>query len=244
MLRLLQQMILVLASLCLSLSLISLSSHSLSLPPPPPPPPACDLVYLKYMCMCSISRISPSWARAGSKKTMCLLDSTTVVKQSSFIHSFIHSFPVTSLQSTSTYAILTNSSRLTLPGVRGDWRRQRLEAEDADEVLVDGADVKVAGLLGHLADGGVERAVGVVQAADDLAVLVQLHHQPVVRGSGRHHLLGHLHGHRAQREINVIGHRGRSTSQGTKGAQRHRAQRALNVTGHRGRLTSQGTEDA
>ena len=122
-----------------------------------------------------------------------------------------------------------------MTGVRGDWRKQRLGAEDADEVLVEGADVEAARVLGHLADGGVERAVGVVQAADDLAVLVQLHHQPVVGGSGRHHLLGHLHGHRAQRELNVTGHRGCSASWGTEGAQRHRAQRALNVMGHRGR---------
>ena len=27
-------------------------------------------VYMKYMCTCSISRISPSWARAGYKKTL------------------------------------------------------------------------------------------------------------------------------------------------------------------------------
>ena len=31
------------------------------------------LLYPKYMCMCSISRISSSWARAGCKKTLCLL---------------------------------------------------------------------------------------------------------------------------------------------------------------------------
>ena len=41
------------------------------------------LVYLKYMCMCSISRISPSWA--GCKKTLCLLHSSRKIK---FIHSF------------------------------------------------------------------------------------------------------------------------------------------------------------
>ena len=33
----------------------------------------CVLVCLKYMCMCSISRISSSWTRVGCKKTLCLL---------------------------------------------------------------------------------------------------------------------------------------------------------------------------
>ena len=48
------------------------------------------LLYLKYMCMCSISRISPSWARAGCKKTLCLLHYPRKIK---FIHSFIHPPP-------------------------------------------------------------------------------------------------------------------------------------------------------
>ena len=47
------------------------------------------LLYLKYMCTCSISRISPSWARAGCKKTLCLLHYPRKIK---FIHLFIHSF--------------------------------------------------------------------------------------------------------------------------------------------------------
>ena len=47
------------------------------------------LVYLKYMCMCSISRISPSWARAECKKTLCLLHYPRKIK---FISSFLHSF--------------------------------------------------------------------------------------------------------------------------------------------------------
>ena len=46
------------------------------------------LLYLKYMCICSVSRISPSWARAGCKKTLCLLHCPRKIK---FIHSFIHS---------------------------------------------------------------------------------------------------------------------------------------------------------
>ena len=46
-------------------------------------------VYLKYMYTCSISRISPSWARAGCKKTLCLLHYPRKIK---FIHSFIRSF--------------------------------------------------------------------------------------------------------------------------------------------------------
>ena len=46
------------------------------------------LVYLKCMCMCSVSRISPWWARAGFKKTLCLLHYPRKIK---FIHSFIHS---------------------------------------------------------------------------------------------------------------------------------------------------------
>ena len=37
----------------------------------------------------SISRISPSWARAGCKKTLCLLHYPRKIK---FINSFIHSF--------------------------------------------------------------------------------------------------------------------------------------------------------
>ena len=41
-----------------------------------------------YMCMCCISRISSSWARAGCKKTLCLLHYPRKIK---FIHSFIHS---------------------------------------------------------------------------------------------------------------------------------------------------------
>ena len=49
------------------------------------------LLYLKYMCMCSISRISPSWARAGCKKTLCLLHYPCKIK---FIHSFILSPPL------------------------------------------------------------------------------------------------------------------------------------------------------
>ena len=47
------------------------------------------LAYLKCMCKCSISRISPSWARTGRKKTLCLLHYPRKIK---FIHSFIHSF--------------------------------------------------------------------------------------------------------------------------------------------------------
>ena len=47
------------------------------------------LLYLKHMWMCSMSRISPSWARAGCKKTLCLLHYPRKIK---FIHSFIHSF--------------------------------------------------------------------------------------------------------------------------------------------------------
>ena len=43
------------------------------------------------MCTCSISTISPSWARAGCKKTLCLLHYPLKIK---FIHSFIYSFPV------------------------------------------------------------------------------------------------------------------------------------------------------
>ena len=50
------------------------------------------LLYWKYLCMCSISRISPSWARAGCKKTLCLLHYPRKIKFiQSFIHSFIHS---------------------------------------------------------------------------------------------------------------------------------------------------------
>ena len=49
------------------------------------------LLYLKYVCMCSISRISPSWARAGCKKTLCLLHYPCKKK---FIHSFILSPPL------------------------------------------------------------------------------------------------------------------------------------------------------
>ena len=56
-------------------------THSLSL----------SLVYLKYMCTCSISRISPPWARAGCKQTLCLLHYPRKIK---FIHSFIYSFSV------------------------------------------------------------------------------------------------------------------------------------------------------
>ena len=37
------------------------------------------------MCLCSISRISPSWTRAGCKKTLCLLHYPRKIK---FIHSF------------------------------------------------------------------------------------------------------------------------------------------------------------
>ena len=37
--------------------------------------------------MCSIIRISPSWVRAGCKKTLCLLHYPRKIK---FIHSFIH----------------------------------------------------------------------------------------------------------------------------------------------------------
>ena len=51
------------------------------------------LMHLKRMCKCSISRISsrisPSWARAGCRKTLCLLHYLRKIK---FIHSFIHSF--------------------------------------------------------------------------------------------------------------------------------------------------------
>ena len=42
------------------------------------------------MCTCSISGISPSWARAGCKKTLCLLHYPRKIK---FIHSFILSPP-------------------------------------------------------------------------------------------------------------------------------------------------------
>ena len=41
--------------------------------------------------MCSISRISPSWARTGCKKTLCLLHYPHKIK---FIHSFILSLSV------------------------------------------------------------------------------------------------------------------------------------------------------
>ena len=42
------------------------------------------------MCMYSVSRISPSWSRAGCKKTLCLLYYRRKIK---FIHFFIHSPP-------------------------------------------------------------------------------------------------------------------------------------------------------
>ena len=45
------------------------------------------LIYIYiYVGVCSISRISPSWARAGCKKTLCLLHYPCKIK---FIHSFI-----------------------------------------------------------------------------------------------------------------------------------------------------------
>ena len=45
---------------------------------------------LNYLGMCSISRISPSWERAGCKKTLCLLHYPCKIK---FIHSFILVYP-------------------------------------------------------------------------------------------------------------------------------------------------------
>ena len=46
------------------------------------------------MCVCGISRISPSWARAGCKKTLCLIHYPRNIR---FIHSFIHSFSLSLL---------------------------------------------------------------------------------------------------------------------------------------------------
>ena len=72
---------------------------SLSLSPSPPKLMTCFsgtvltytrvLVNLKYMCMCSISRISLSWARAGCKKTLCLLHYPRKIK---FVHSLSLSY--------------------------------------------------------------------------------------------------------------------------------------------------------
>ena len=60
---------------------IKLISNKTLSPPPPPP---------LSMCTCSISGISPSWARAGCKKTLRLLHYPRKIK---FIHSFILFLP-------------------------------------------------------------------------------------------------------------------------------------------------------
>ena len=67
--------------LCLSLSLSLSVSLCLSVCLS-----VCLSLSLSHMCVCSISRISPSWARAGCKKTLCLLHYPRKIK---FIHSFI-----------------------------------------------------------------------------------------------------------------------------------------------------------
>ena len=58
------------------------------------------LLYLNYMCMCSISRISPSWARAGCKETLCLLHYPRKIKFIHSVYSFIHSFTLSLQNST------------------------------------------------------------------------------------------------------------------------------------------------
>ena len=73
-------------SVCLSVFLSLSPSVSLCLCLPPPS------VFLSPLhaspCMCSINRISSSWARDECKKTLCLLHYPRKIK---FIHSFIHS---------------------------------------------------------------------------------------------------------------------------------------------------------
>ena len=64
---------------------------------------------------------------------------------------------------------------------RGRGLREVAEPEHADVVAVRGGEVEVAARLAHLADGREEGAVGVVQAADHLALSVQLQHQPLPR---------------------------------------------------------------
>ena len=78
-------------SICLSLSVCLSFSPSLLLSPSVSvsPPPSVFLSPLHASpCMCSINRISSSWARDECKKTLCLLHYPRKIK---FIHSFIHS---------------------------------------------------------------------------------------------------------------------------------------------------------
>ena len=57
------------------------------------------LVYLKYMCTCSISKISPSWARAGCKKILTLHYPGKI----KFIHSFSFSCSLSSFSGSLTF---------------------------------------------------------------------------------------------------------------------------------------------
>ena len=82
------------------------------------------------MCVCGISRISPSWARAGCKKTLCLLHYPRKIK---FIHSFIHSFSL----SVSVSVSLSLSLSLSLSSLNLDFFLSAMKqvVEDPDDAI-------------------------------------------------------------------------------------------------------------